>query len=934
MSHPLEFADETVAPLVTLDELSVDPVVADRISRNPGMLDRGRRKLQILHRYTAKEDFPAMSSIITDETELSEADRNRMKLSRLAALSAGESTLHGTQIELISIIERMDAELKKYWAEGDRVKSLRVAIQAIKLLGHTKVPQCYPSVFVLAATVLDTFGDLVSDRIQESAAQQSPLVAQLVAEGKDLHPSIIPPQAVEMCNNWFLKILSIRELLPRVYVELSLMRSYKYVAMKFHIESMRAVVERLAMQVRGVADPLVAAYACMYVCFRAKEVLSREDPYWGDAMVLCCEDTLHLVANLPPVVYETKGLKRSQYVSLFTPALQWLIDTVAKHSRPDVAEQFFDRTLRMMEANPNLCYSSIAAILTSAFRTDLVVDRIHRFTTMVVNAELTMTFDATPRLQIIANLCHALGETPAPLPYKKSDKMALINHLWEIVNADRANLEYFLVACRGLLRLLAVHTTNSQVAVLLEAVNQRVSEAIDEGVTTARSASPMPEGAGGSPTKAAGSSNVDLTTLCHDFLLSLVHYVPGGAIYSMWPQVIPLLHAVRPTERDEVVRQLLKSTPATSRFSATVIDLCRQLHDRLSDDSPAQVYEATSRAICAAIRQCFSADDVEAQLRFLCDCRHGLSQLDMVKVTVVEEAIRLVRAIVPTSTSKKVRSTAKGCFAFCHVTVPGITNTTRRISVCADAAAVAFHYGFVNQGEALLSFALSGLNDLVALERLPDGTTRNNDRAITRLATTLLNIGAAVPPHAKHGPLYTIISVCEFANEFMWATGSEGAWTIASAALRLLAALSAGRLTLAFDKCPNTAMLRQDPDFDGAAATVILTATNTLQREMTTSGRAVCAAAAAAAALYKSDGRVGRLLQKTLRVLVSGQCPGEGTEVEIIRLKVIVLGECRRLLGDEFDRLIEGDDLPVPQLSERAEEEGEEQEHAKVAEAA
>jgi hypothetical protein len=43
---------------------------------------------------------------------------------------------------------------------------LKIAIQCAKLLGDTSVPTFYPSTYSLLTMVLDTFGDLVFQRIK------------------------------------------------------------------------------------------------------------------------------------------------------------------------------------------------------------------------------------------------------------------------------------------------------------------------------------------------------------------------------------------------------------------------------------------------------------------------------------------------------------------------------------------------------------------------------------------------------------------------------------------------------------------------------------------------------------------------------------------------------------------------------------------------
>ena len=72
-----------------------------------------------------------------------------------------------SQKEFIDHIEMMHANLKNSWAADQRVQCLKIAIQCSKLLLENSVPGFYPSQFVLVTSILDTFGDLVYNRLLE-----------------------------------------------------------------------------------------------------------------------------------------------------------------------------------------------------------------------------------------------------------------------------------------------------------------------------------------------------------------------------------------------------------------------------------------------------------------------------------------------------------------------------------------------------------------------------------------------------------------------------------------------------------------------------------------------------------------------------------------------------------------------------------------------
>lgn len=128
-----------------------------------------------------------------------------------------QTMLDLSQQDYVNHIEDLHKQLRTAWAADQRVKSLKIAIQNSKLLADPKPPQFYPSKFVLITEILDTFGNLVYDRILEKStyiAKGSSTPVKLPAK---FTPDMVSESAKETCKNWFYKIASIRELLPRMY---------------------------------------------------------------------------------------------------------------------------------------------------------------------------------------------------------------------------------------------------------------------------------------------------------------------------------------------------------------------------------------------------------------------------------------------------------------------------------------------------------------------------------------------------------------------------------------------------------------------------------------------------------------------------------------------------------------------------------------------
>ena len=110
--------------------------------------------------------------------------------------------------------------------------------------------------------ILDTFGELVYERLKKKSAHPSPGSKMPVALPDTFTPEMVVDSARVTCQKWFLRIASVRELLPRRLVETAILRSRRFLA----IDGPERALDRIAGMMRGIGDPLVAAYARAYLC--------------------------------------------------------------------------------------------------------------------------------------------------------------------------------------------------------------------------------------------------------------------------------------------------------------------------------------------------------------------------------------------------------------------------------------------------------------------------------------------------------------------------------------------------------------------------------------------------------------------------------------------------------------------------------------------
>lgn len=187
---------------------------------------------------------------------------------------------------------------------------------------------------------------------------------------------MVPEAAKETCQNWFFKIASIRELLPRFYVEVAILRCYSFLTQTEFNEALL----RLTKICRGIGDPLVAIYARCYLTRVGLTVTS---------------DRQYLVENLDDflAIYYTQfnnelktelarqKIDHFRYLSLYTPALNWIMQGLAVRAPIDVLEAVFRKCISKKN-NALLLHSML-----SSFRPDFIAMHSTEFLNAVLKQE-------------------------------------------------------------------------------------------------------------------------------------------------------------------------------------------------------------------------------------------------------------------------------------------------------------------------------------------------------------------------------------------------------------------------------------------------------------------------------------------------------------------------------------------------------------------
>uniref|UniRef100_A0A8C9K4S2 VPS35 endosomal protein-sorting factor-like n=1 Tax=Panthera tigris altaica TaxID=74533 RepID=A0A8C9K4S2_PANTA len=285
---------------------------------------------EILARYTTTEKLSIVStSKATATSAMSEKVRTRLEELDDFEEGSQKELLNLTQQDYVNRIEELNQSLKDAWASDQKVKALKIVIQCSKLLSDTSVIQFYPSKFVLITDILDTFGKLVYERIFSMCVDNRSVLPD------HFSPENVNDTAKETCLNWFFKIASIRELIPRFYVEASILKCNKFLSKT----GISECLPRLTCMIRGIGDPLVSVYARAYLCRVGMEVA----PHLKESLNKNFFDFLLTFKQIHGDTVQNQlvvqGVELPSYLPLYSPAMDWIFQCISYHA-PEVTARW------------------------------------------------------------------------------------------------------------------------------------------------------------------------------------------------------------------------------------------------------------------------------------------------------------------------------------------------------------------------------------------------------------------------------------------------------------------------------------------------------------------------------------------------------------------------------------------------------------------
>nr|XP_039249347.1 VPS35 endosomal protein-sorting factor-like [Styela clava] len=695
------------------------------------------KKLFILSNYTLDEKLSMQMISISKSGDKavgrsfnssSTTERLQIRLNQLNDMEEGSVQELKTQSQQ-NFIDRMydlGKNLRQSWESNQKVNALKIAIQCAKMLSDVSVMQFYPSKFVLIADILQTFGQLVYGRILSMCAGMS-------ADKIDLDK--VSDNAKEICLNWMMKIASIRELLPRILIEASILPCYNFLKK----DECNSALVRLTNMAKGVGNPLVCVYVRTYLCMIGVKYTPK---FKGHLLsnfyyFISTYKQIHTTSVQNEIAHQK--LDMSTYLSLYMPALEWILSCIAHNAHESTLKDVLEKCAKT--GNSLLILRCILA----SFKPDYVSARALDFSSIISQSDDSLF----PKDVVFTTLGNSVIECDPP----EKDKQPLLADVWKYIVKLQDPSEY--IACAAVWTEYAVKNFKKK------EVNTILGDILKHMV----------------PDRAFEKHYSKL----QDVVKRILTHMKSFSVVFAIERFLPFLDMF---QKDDVkldictcVAEFFIKGSDQSTSDPLVINgmmyICRAMHDSINSMSLESERRSVGNAICAVIQKITFGRDFEQQLNFYVECRGSFRNLD----SVLSALVHLVNTLSTTCTrivkhkhTTKTASFVRACAAFCFITIPSLSDVYARLQLYLVSGQAALISHCVTQADAMFCAAVTQILDAPSLIANTDGKNVSTQNIMASYITNFLSTLLTVPDHPEQGILYLLRGLMNVIS----ATGASG----------------------------------------------------------------------------------------------------------------------------------------------------------------
>ncbi|KAL0399202.1 UNVERIFIED_CONTAM: VPS35 endosomal protein sorting factor-like [Sesamum radiatum] len=532
----------------------------------------------------------------------------------------------------------------------------------------------------------------------------------------------------ETCNNWLSKVGSVRELLPRIYLELAILPCWRF--LHNHPENN---LQRLVMMVRGIADPLASAYCRLYLV----QCAQRLPQYDTGFLITCINDLKVLLMRLTQARDAMDGNSKL-LLTLIEPTIEYIMRCLFKDRKQQMEISTILVALGMGRDQSTLfencsCLSIflhyILKELPIGYTCCNAMEILH-----LIECTDDSSFDQCLNFKLLGHrLCERVPEL--------SSVHLLVDKITQVLSCyDK--LDAYLMVADAYLDIILENQLGTCLNFILGGVFDRLME------------------------EKIGEN--EMMILQSIFLKLLAHFANIQDILALnhFLDILDMLHG---SSRNSVNMQLLSMATRQGHIQdPTVIEVLLEVAQALYDgldfsNMRKDDYQHPARVISRFVYMVEYGTEVESHLRFLAQCRGAFVSISELQEMLVHSSNKLaVRALRHGNNSI---SFVKSCLAFNEVTIPAIPSVIRQFKLYLETAEVAILGGFISHVDGLINAAINCLQSVDSVDGVQ--TTEDVEGTIS-LICKLCGILVMVPGSLEQGGACIPKRVLSFLDSQPW----------------------------------------------------------------------------------------------------------------------------------------------------------------------
>ena len=603
--------------------------------------------------------------------------------SRMDELEKNEDdTNAGTVGEIVKKMEIKKKEMLQLWGKEEKVSTLKIIIQYAKILNDVSTPKFYCHKFLLISEFIDNFSRLVYERICKLAFGSKQKV-----DFSKITPQVGNQNAKEVCMNWIMKTCCIRELLPRIYIDISFLGMFKFIMTDAELETK---ILNIAFMIRGISHPLIAFYASMYL---TKIVLTLYPKMKKFLFIL--------LKNLSKFEIDEAYMKKLKYdmtveelKRFLDPCVEWIIYCICKNMGP----KDFKNLIKLYDVSKN--YSIFKGIIIHALPKFIFDENIIQY--IFVCFDLYNNYEST-------FLCYLMSQkiliTDNPLDGK------YIAIMWDKIKNCK-NRELFIDCC-SLLGEILIKFHN-------EDVQDKFFEEVFEIFKNIFSNSSEL----GESTQEIQKYFAKFEIFLYNILTKITNYnsiLSGDNFLFLLQNFNPEMKLnICHTIFKQLTNQKEKITDTYLAFS--LLKIGKFIHDSIEIFSPPEKRKEVSDILTNFINKIDFGMDFENYLNFLTEARSAYYELDSITELLIKcvqkTAIQTYKSVKGRHNKKTMRF-CKVCVAYCLITIPSISSIKTQLKLDLTTAEIALMNNLISECDSLCKLIITNIQkEIETLDKL------------------------------------------------------------------------------------------------------------------------------------------------------------------------------------------------------------------------